>query len=843
MRVASKLLISLMCMILLTGCTTTEEVEKELPNELLKPDTTVFAKDDTTYRIVAENEYLELAYCEGNGHFIVTNKTDGSEFRSVTSEPAVNAEESLFEIYYIDERDNFSRMYSHADSVKKGQYQMEQIENGMKLTFTLGEMPKELFCPPAIKKDRFEEMLEKVEGRFAKTRFQQSYYLPNFEKIPEKTKGELLEKYPNIESDPLYVLTRNELTNAQQQEIHDTLLSIGYTQEDYEYDLQNSGELKVRDVPLFNVNMYVTLKEDELHVEMPIEEIIEVNGGKILSVSMLKNFASPEYGEKGQFILPDQSGSIMEFYNGKELASPYKVPVYGGDGAVPVEEQIFTPEQAYLPIFVTQYLDKGVLGVISEGEAFAEIHAWPGGTNTHAGVYPVFNVRRNGKAYLQGSTNAAEAFNLIQKELYDGSLGINYSFFTEDNNDLITIANTYAANLFGEEKTVIEPKVYLEFIGAVKEKKGEYALGGENLQVFTTVNQVREILEDLIEEGVDSLVVRLMGFGEDGLDSIATKPFKLNKSLGSEKELQELCNWAKTQEIEIYIDVDTQYVYGEKAFDKFSKYKDTAYLLTNEYGMGYPYKPSTMQLDQLQEPFYILNPVTVSQTIMANSEAVGQYAGVGIGLMSVGEDLNSDFQKNHPIERQTAMQRLKEDVANIAKTQKVLVNGANAHILPSVNHVSRVPVSKPKFDIADETVPFTQLILNGRVGYSDIPVNLSTNSPKFIMDTLAIGSGFTYVLTGEPSASLRSTTHSEYYSTEYSVWKQDILSKVDLLKECQTSLLGEIIDYQVIDEKVYKVVYENGNWILCNGSDLLYSDDNYTLEPCTYLIGGDEDAR
>lgn len=843
MRVASKLLISLMCILLLTGCTTTEEAEKELPKELLKPDTTAFSKDQETYEIVSENEYLELSYCESNGHFMVTNKADGSEFRSVTSEPAVDSEESLFEIYYIDERDNFLRMYSHADSVKKGQYQMEKLDNGMKLTFTLGEMPKDLFCPPAIKKERFEEMLEKVEGRFAKTRFQQSYYLPNFEKIPEKTKAELLEKYPNIESDPLYVLTRNELTNKQQQEINDILVAIGYTQEDYEYDLQNSGELKLRDVPLFHINMYVTLEEDELHVEMPIEEIIEVNNGKILSISMLKNFASPEYGEEGQFILPDQSGSIMKFYNGKELTSPYKVPVYGSDGAVPVAEQIFTPEHAYLPIFVTQYLDKGVLGVISEGEAFAEIHAWPGGTNTHAGVYPVFNVRRNAKAYLQGSTNAAEAFNLVQKEPYNGSLSINYRFFTKDNNDLITIANTYADQLFAEEKTVMEPKIYLEFIGAAKEKKGEYALGGENLQVFTTVGQVREILEDLKGEGVDSLVVRLMGFGEDGLDSIATKPFKLNKDLGSEKEFQELCDWAQTQGIEIYIDVDTQYIYTEKTFDNFSKYKDTAYLLTNEYGIGYPYKPSTMQLDKMQKPFYILNPLAVSRTIRENSEAVRKYVGVGIGLTSVGEDLNSDFQKNYPIERQTAMQMLKEDVTNIAKTQKILVNGANAHILPEVNHVSRVPVCKPKFDIADETIPLIQLILNGRVRYSDIPVNLSTNSDKFIMDTLAIGSGFTYVLTGKPSASMRNTTHSEYYSTQYSVWKQDILTKAGLLGECQTALSGGIIDYQVIAEKVYKVVYENGNWILCNGSDLLYSDDNYTLQPYTYLIGGDEDAR
>ncbi|MFR2838752.1 MAG: DUF5696 domain-containing protein [Zhenhengia sp.] len=843
MKKIARLILLIGIVLSLSACAT-EEVETELPEELIKPNTTAFSEDADIYQTIVENEYLSLAYCEESAQFKIINQKDGSEFYTMTSEPAVNAEKSLFEIYYMDDKNNFSRMYSYSDSVAKGQYQTELIDNGLKIAFTLGEVEQNVFCPPAISKERFEAIVEKIDKQFDKIRFKQSYFLPNLDKLSEDKKADLFKKYPKLETEELYVLTQSNLPSSVQKEISGILEATGYTEEDYAIDMENAGELKQGGSAIFHLNMYVTLEEDQLKVRIPIEEIMEVNGGKILTLSLLENFASPEYGQEGNFLLPDGAGSLMNFYNGNGELTTFKVPIYGADKAIPVQEQIFKAEQAYLPIYGVQYEDKGMLATISDGEAFAEIHAQPGSDITHATAYPIFNVRRNAKAYLQGSQNGAEAFIFLQKQLYDGDLEVTYHFFDESNNSLGDMATYYGNELFGEKEGIEEPLIYLEFIGAAYNEEGEYSLGSRELETFTTIAQVRSIVEELVEEGVDPLSVKLLGFGEHGLDCSAINSFKLNKELGTQQELEDFSAWAKANNVELYIDVDPQYVYTTGFGDHFTKTKDATYTITNKYGENYPYLPNTLQLNEVKKGSYILNPLAVSEVIAKNNEAIQEIDGVGISLRDLGSHLNSDFTKKRPIDRQNALKRLVQDMTNISNGEEgIVVNGANAAILPYVRHVSRVAVDKPQFDNADHSIAFLQMVLSGRVGYSDIPVNLSSNSEKFMMQGIGVGTGFTYVLTGEPNKSLRKTTHPEYYSTAYDVWKEDILVKAEALEERSQYIEGNITGYEVIDKDVYKVSYSNGGWILCNGSDLPYTYGGNTLQPYTYMMGGTGNER
>ena len=836
-------LLMLMGVVLSLSACAGEEMVTELPEGLIKPNTTVFCEDKENYQTVAENESLALAYCEELAQFKVTNKKDGSEFYTITSEATVNAEKSLFEIYYIDDKNNFSRMYSYSDAVEKGQYQTDLIDNGVKIGFTLGEVEQNVFCPPAISKERFETIVEKIDKQFDKIRFKQSYFLPNFGKLSDDKKADLLKKYPKLETEELYILTQSNLPSSMQKEISRILVDTGYTEEDYVIDMENASELKQGADVIFHLNMYVTLEEDEVKVRIPLEEIIEVNGGKILTLSLLKNFGSPEYGQEGCFLLPDGSGSLMNFYNGKGDLTSFKVPIYGADKAIPIQEQIFRAEQAYLPIYAAQYKDKAMLGIVSDGEAFAEIHAQPGSDIVHATVYPVFNIRQSAKAYLQGAQNGAEAFILLQKQLYDGDLEVTYHFFGKGSNSIGDIASYYSNQLFSEKQNIEDPCIYVEFIGAAYNEEGEYSLGSGNLETFTTIAQARSIVEDLVKEGVVPLSVRLLGFGEHGLDSTATKAFKLNKALGTDKELEDFSRWAKENSVELYIDVDPQYVYTTGFGDQFSKAKDAVYTITNKYGENYPYLPNTLQMNELKKGNYILNPLAISEAIAKNNAAIQSIGNVGVSLRDLGSNLNSDFKKKRPIDRQNAMKQLVEDLRSISNEQEILVNGANALVLPYVRHVSRVAVDKPQFDNADYSIAFLQMVLSGRVGYSDVPVNLSSNSDKFMMQGIGTGTGFTYVLTGEPDKSLRKTTHSEYYSTSYDIWKEDILTKAEALKERSQYVEGTITEYEVLDKDVYKVTYSNGGWIICNGSDLPYSYSSRTLQPYTYMMGGTRDER
>lgn len=829
------LAVAVMC----TACQAGEEAEQGT-HSLIFPDTTAFEENGTQMTVAAENEHLQLLFQESTAQFMVKNKKDGSVFNSVTQTPTTPSETSLFEIYYMNSKDNFATMYSSRDSVEKGQYQTEKLENGLKISFTVGEVDGGIFCPPAISKDRFESIVEKIEGKFDKNRFSQSYFMPDLDNLPEKKAQELLEKYPDLKSEPIYVLTEDNLPDSMKKEISRILISAGYTQEDYEQDMRYSEGLGQNKKEAFNLNLYLTLEGDKLRVRIPMEEIEEMNGGKIVSLSLLKNFASPEFGEKGYFLLPDGTGTLMNFYNGKGDLSQVRIPVYGQDRSVPVEEQIFAGEIAYLPLFAASYQKKAVLSVIQDGEAFAEIRAWPGNETAHGYAAPTFMLRQKTETFLGSSTSKAEAFQLLQKKLYDGDLVVDYYFLEEEENSLAKIADTYAKLLFGEEKALAaEPAVYLEFIGAVYEEKSEMSLGTAELKNFTTVAQVRGILEELTMKGVEPLVVRLNGFGKDGLDTSGIGEFQLNKELGSEAELKELAVWAVEQGIELYLDTDPQYVYRDKIFDGFSKNKNTVFLLNKKLGLEYPFEPATMGRALYEQPRYLLNMPSIEHVVRLHSEKVSSLNLTGSSFRDLGYDLNSDFHKSKAMERQNTKKAYQHMLEETTETQSILVNGANAFVLPYVDHVLRVETNKPRFDAADQTIPFLPMVLGGRVGFSDIPVNLSGNSDAFAASSLGSGAGYTYVLTGMENQSLRMTTHSEYYSTQYEVWKEDILKKSEMLKQRKQSLSGKIIDCEVIEQDVFRIEYENGGWILWNLSGKEYIEGSKTVLPGNYLMGGE----
>lgn len=839
MRKVKMLLCLLTVLAFCTACGSGQDGSQETVS-FLKPNTTAYDENNTDSKVAAENEYLQLSYQESTGNFSVTNKADGSVYNSLAANPATPAEKSLFEIYYMDAKGNMATMYSYTDAIARGQFQAEYLDNGLKLSFTLGEVAFQYFCPPALLMETYEEIVGKIESSFDKSRFTQMYFLPDFDKLPDKRASELLAKYPNLKEEPMYVLAQDNIPASQQKDIDKILKAVGYTQEKYEEDMEAAGEEQQNKNPAFNVNVYITLEGKRMQVSIPVSEIGEMNEGKIIQLTMCKNFAAPDLAEKGQFLLPDGTGSLMNFYNGKSDLNPVQIPIYGADRSVPVEERIFSREQAYLPVFGMMFENRAVMGVVSDGEAFAEVRAWPGSDTAHGYVAPTYVVRQSVKSFLGSTSTGAESFTLLQKKLYDGSIAIDYYFFDQTENTLVDLARSYTNTLLGDkEARKGEAAIYLEFIGAVREKRYEGAMTQGELLSFTTVAQVRSMLEELKKEGAGNLVVRLTGFGKGGMDNSGMKGFDLNGKLGSEKELKELITWCEGAGIELYIDEDTQYVYGDKFFDGFSKYDNAAYQITRVYGEDYPYSPATFLRMDFDSPRYILNPASVTEMIQKNSDKLTSLGALGLALREAGNDLNSDFSKTRPSDRQNAKKQTQQAIETASEKQKILLNGANAYVLPYVNHVMRIDINKPRFDIADQAVPFLQMVLGDRIGFSDALVNLSGNSDRFVSGSLGAGAGFSYILTGDSENFLRKTTQAQYYSTQFDVWKSDILEKSALLKERNDKLSGEITSYEILSQNIYKLGYENGGWIIANMSDHDYSYGTDTIESYSCLMGGE----
>ena len=80
--------------------------------------------------------------------------------------------------------------------------------------------------------------------------------------------------------------------------------------------------------------MVYSVKNGRFTVCVKTKEIKETGTNRILKISVLPYFGAASANDSGYMIVPDGSGAIINFNNGKYNAAPYSKRFYGGDGSI-----------------------------------------------------------------------------------------------------------------------------------------------------------------------------------------------------------------------------------------------------------------------------------------------------------------------------------------------------------------------------------------------------------------------------------------------------------------------------------------------------------------------------
>lgn len=838
-RILSAVFALLLLTLLLAGCNADATTNGTAdPSTIIPPKTEQTGEVSAEYTKIAENQQYALHFNESTTHFSVVRKSDGKVYSSLPKEELTGSvgSKSLFELTYLSKTGTVSSLSSYEDSVKKGQFKTELIENGVKVTYTLGNVSEKLFCPTAFTVERFEEIVGKIESSFDKSKFKSMYYKVSADSIKDSSeKADLLSKYPPLKEKELYILKNDNLSLSVKRTLNGILVKTGYTDADYEKDMKDFAHIKETLYPVFNVSLYITLGKDGLQVKIPSKEIAEFYGGQLLSIDLLKYFAAPAPGTEGYFLLPDATGSRMNFFNGKHHKSMYSVSVYGNDKSIPYDEQIYHQDHAYLPIFVNVAKDGAVFNHITGGASIARVNALPGDEQTHASAYTSFQYRQISQTYLDSaSKEQGDFFYVTQDKLFEGDLELTMTFFDGTHATLKDFADYYRTKLFGEDKKPEAPPLMLEFIGVDSVNTSVMGISTQREQVFTTLPQVQKILQELKAAGVEKMQIKLTGFFKKGYVQPFAATLKLHPKVGTQEDLKNLKEWAKNNNTELYFDADIQYAYCTSPF-AFNPRKDTVSLINKEQGRDYSYNLVTFQKDK-NEPFrYILRPAAIEK---AADHVAGLMSdlGTGFSLRYVGSDLNSDFRKSAPVEREEALRRLEASVSKLAGKNSLITNGANAWALPYVKAVSDVSMRAMQFDICDETVPFLQMVLQGHVYYSDEHRNISGDTMPSFLDTVRTGGALSYVLTAEDNMVFTKTAHKELTSTQYSVWKDRILKTYKAASAAVQHTATGIKNSYLADSQLYCTEYNDGSCMVANYSGEQKTYKNTVVEPYAYII-------
>ena len=240
--------------------------------------------------------------------------------------------------------------------------------------------------------------------------------------------------------------------------------------------------------------------------------------------------------------------------------------------------------------------------------------------------------------------------------------------------------------------------------------------------------------------------------------------------------------------------------------------------------------------------YYLLSPAKLPYYVDQFIDRYASYGTDAVAIRDLGELVYSDYRVNRVIFRETAKNIITGQLGKIKeKFPNTLLTGGNAYALPYAEQVVNVPTSTSKFNIADEEVPFYQMVLHGFVDYAGSPINLDDEQDmkRQMLRSLELGAAPHFLWSYEPSSKLKYTRFDTMYSTDYAAWYDDAVAMYKEVNAVLSGLRTKAIERRVrYADGVVEVRYEDGTSVLVNYTDQPVAINGTRIDAQDYAVGG-----
>ncbi len=952
---------------------------KPLTNDNKVPGMDLIAQNDGYNLYINKTNASIAVYDKANEEITLSNPVNPEKDIIAQSAYEQARLQSQMIISYYNTQRELTSWYSYTDAVEKGQFTIENIENGVRVIYQYGDLESKTgIIPLYISEERFEEVTSKMSKESAKavkSLYSKSTSVSGFMEIPQ-------------DSIVGHASTKRKLTGYFEE--------AGYTAEDCEKDVLESGVEGVLPIT-FVIPLEYRLVDDGLQVNIPTSEIEETGGGKLAQIQLLnlmgavkapdsklivkkanpdleaeseggaaegaagdtpaegtepaagnaaegeakpaaepaagnaaedeakptakpaadnaaegeakptaepaadnaaedeakptaepaagntpKDGAEPakEAGEddtltlddlkdtvdtsviaedeiSGYFVLPNGSGSLMNFNNGKTDAEIYNEFIYGIDPLSADYTVTQNTESCRLPLFGIQKLagnvqhkDYGILAVIENGESFAQISASTSSkVNSYNYAYPTFVLRGDEKLAMFGSSGNNSDMSVVEDELYKVNIQVHYSFLNEEYSGYSGMANYYREKLMEKEELVKKEDsgdipFYMDVIGGVKATETFMGVKYMKTVAMTSFEQAGQIADDFYKQNINNISMNYQGWFNGGYYHDVADSIGDLGVLGGKNDLKELAQ---------KIESNGGRLYGDVAFQQVSYISDN-YRPTAEtaryYGGGVlasfgQVNPVTLKqtaaLGYRETLYNLLSPKFLPRYVNAFCEDVKDVGVTGISLRDLSAQLHSDKKRTGFINREQAKNIVSAELAKVKDTgMPVLGNNANAYALKYVDELVNVSTNTNGYLMVDDEIPFYELVIHGCIDYAGNAVNLSNSSDILALELKMIeyGQAPHFTFSYENSNEIKYTGLNRMYSTDYQDWEQDAIEIYQYVNEALSKVSGALIVKHEMIDGVAKVTYDNGVIIYVNRTNQGVTVDGITIEARSYKLGG-----
>lgn len=603
------------------------------------------------------------------------------------------------------------------------------------------------------------------------------------------------------------------------------------------------------------LKVYITFGEKEITYDIPYEEI--TGDGKVnLCDLYLTPFLGSSGGEvtifnrdKGKYdetmkkdapsgyvFLPDGSGALVRFRDNAVAFQTYVGDVYGSDvsqgeyyhreltDAIALKEPV-------MPVFGVAYGNNQVAFVAyaESGDEYMSICLTPEENVTYyTWVTPKFNYNSR---YHQVYNKAGSGFFTMLNEARNFDITMTYEFLTGDGSGSTEAANysgmalAYRNHLIESgvltgqaENVASDMPIRLDFIMSDSESN---IVGTKNV-VVTTAQDVRTILEKVMENGITNINSGLYGWQKKGV-SIA-KPYtqKFSSAIGTKAQFKNLFEDFAAMQVDIsygqdYVTINELMMnYYQNAVRHMSSW----YIEENRESLLPDSVPTAV--------FGYAAPDKSAEWLLNQFETVKEYSS-SMSVQGIGSVLTGNYISREEIFTVSDTKALfQETLGTVSEEVKLNVENPHKYLWQYVDRYLQAPVGHSQYIFETDAVPFLQMVLYGTMEVYGPYSNFSFYTQKDILKMIDYNIAPSFILSMDPSYKLADTASCDLYSTEYSLYEeliQEVYNQVNYVWK-------EVHDYNwisrsVVADGVVVNTYENNGLI----KEVII---NYTLNDITY---------
>ena len=535
----------------------------------------------------------------------------------------------------------------------------------------------------------------------------------------------------------------------------------------------------------------------------------------VMNVALLPFMGAAGSDDEGYLIIPDGSGALIHFNNGRTGAAIYQQDVYGRDDALTIRKAATTTYDVNMPLFGIVRNGRALMAVVENGDYQAQLNAMVNGqlTGYSNAYFAAQYIHMEANTIMPGSEHSTDVMLPTNTFRDMGNFTVRYYPLAAENATYADVAAAYRAQLGLKESIADAATQQLEMVASIPSIDTFLGVPYKSVRVLTSYEQAAQTLRDFAAEGLNDLTLRYTGWSKQSVRGKMVTGLDLDNRLGGKKAFDGLRQAVKETGAEMVLAVDLIDIY-EDGNGYWSLFAATDSVNSTAKQMP-EFLQSTGYQDPEGKPWYLLSPDKVPEAARKLAENLsGQVDGVSLSML--GNTVYSSFGKTG-ISRTSAGMYWQQALETLSgKIQTLSAKTASAYAFPYIEQVDATPCASSRFDVTDMEIPFYQMVTHGAMVLYTEPANEDGNVRKALLRAIEYGMYPSWRVIAGDTALLSGTDYASWHAASLDAWREEIKNTAAWMAPLGVYAGMQMTGHEQVTATLSVTTYANGDMVLVN---------------------------